>query len=432
MLEEEKEDDREVKAEPVEEHDSDEESPRPSASTTPTNRTSKFIEGSMNERSFPIASSWPSDVLLADSDKPLPPTPRTKHVTFDSTPIREPLVNNQPADVPTTTTTSTTKRKDRKFLRRSMSNFNLHSISEKMKIFGGSSHDVAATACLEPSVEKKKLHKSDHLGTGIDVLTDRKRKADEAYAAQFGFKKPKFVAAAAANCNSGTGTAPSPNVGGGGGGGGGSHQTQTTTQQQGRNVEHHPSPHSTSGKNKTLLHRSARRSAATNPTTTTTATTTSTPRALRHKKSRRELERENAELRARLSAPQNSHPHHHHHPHQAPGPAKAATVSSAGNGSSRGDLGREEEEEEESVPPVPPIPGRGVLSVLENATSIKRGSGGSFAQRQGIMDGRTEKEKEKTKRMSGSHHVVTGSMGAGVGVGIGIGKKSFEWPEDVF
>jgi hypothetical protein len=313
--------------------DDGEATPRASTSTNQAGRPSRFIEGSMNERSYGIASSWYQDGS-ADPEKPLPPTPAGKHVTFSCTPVRECLDDQglrqaQP--------TAVTKKKERRGLRRSMSNFNFQAISEKMKIFGSSTHDVSETT------ERKKGPKP---GAEVDILNDRKRKADEAYAAQFGFKKQRF----AAPSNS---TAPAPTIGG---------HTRTA----------HQEAHHSRG-------------------TRLPAAASFIHHQLPRKKSRRELEKENAELRARLAQ-------------HGPIPASTqenfvrgqAVMVSPGKG--RGKL-------KEDVPPVPQIPGRGALKVLEDG---KRNSRTSFEQRIGQELG---KEKRAEGTMAGEH---------------------WKWPDDVF
>lgn len=321
--------------EPMEEKEEQEigEAPRPPTSTNQGGRASKFIEGSMNERSFGIASSWFQDEST-EGEKPLPPTPAAKQVTFSCTPVREP-VDEELAKV------HTTKKKERKGLRKSMSNFNFQTLSEKMKIFGGSSTEVSTE-----KLEKKKPQQSD---VDIDLLNERKRKAEEAYAAQFSSKKQKL--ATALNI-----AAPSPNIGEG----------------QGHSANVDQKPH-------TL--RRSRRSIA----------SSSTSPGLPRKRSRRELEQENAELRARL-ARQDYH---------SPAPQEKfvrGNVVIVSPGKKRGKLG-------EDVPPVPQLPARGILKVMEDS---KRNSKASFIDRKSeISSGDGKKQAH-------------------------IARQHWEWPDDVF
>jgi hypothetical protein len=315
--------------------DDDDEPPRLSTSTNQTGRMSKFIEGSMNERSFGIASSWFQDDP-ADDDKPLPLTPPTKHVTFSCTPVRESLDEGK-----TDQDGPTTRKKERRGLRKSISNFNFQSLSEKMKIFGGSSSDVSAE-----TGDKKSTHQH---GAGTDLMNERKRKADAAYAAQFGFKKQKFS-------NSATATAPTPDLNG--------HRE-----------------HAAAASQEAGTIRSSRRSVA---------APFRSP-GLRRKKSRRELEQENAELRARLAQQD-------HHPSGPDGKVVHGKVVLSSPGKRPGKLGND-------MPPMSQIPGRGVLKVLENG---KRNSTTSADERRGetlCADNRKQ---------------------------VRNGRQQWEWPEDVF
>lgn len=307
---------------------------RPSTSSNQTVRNSKFLEGSMNERSFGIASSWFQDGPVND-DKPLPPPPPTKHVAFSCTPVRE--LRDEPL-----TELPTTKRKERSGLRKSISHFNFQTLSEKMKIFGGSGNEAATDKAERNDFDKSFLD--------TDMLNERKRKAHEAYAAQFGFKKQKVFSQQ-------EGAAPSPNVGG--------------YQHHGRNVEQVSNSFRSSGR---------------------PAGTTFPSSAPGRKKSRRDLERENAELRARL-AQQQDHP-----PSATVEKFVRGEVVMVSPGKRRGKLG-------EDVPPVPQIPGRGVLKVLENSKSNRSVSC--------IEENGDALSLDETKQTVG-------------------GRQHWEWPEDVF
>lgn len=300
ILREENEEDshREIEGEEEGNEVQDNETLGPSTVTDQTGRNSKFIEGSMNDRSFGIASSWFQDGPI-DGDKPLPPTPATKHVTFSCTPVGESL-DEPPIHL------TTTKRKDRRGLRKSISHFNFQTFSEKIKIFGG--------ACNEVSFESAERKKSQTSDSRIEILTERKRKANAAYAAQFGFKKPKVVAQP-------DGAAPSPNVGGNHG--------------RGRKVEQASHSFRTS-----------------KPSATSPFPNPGPPR----KKSRRDLERENAELRAQLA----QQDHHQPQPIATQEQFVGANVVMLSPGKRRGTM-------DEDVPPVPQLAGRGVLEVLVNS-----------------------------------------------------------------
>ena len=316
-------------------------STRPSTSTYHNGRMSKFVEGSMNERSFGIASSWFQDGPT-DDDKPLPLTPPTKHVTFSCTPVHISL------EEPTTEQdTPTRKKRERRGLRKSISNFNFQSLSEKMKIFGGSSNEGGAG-----TNEKKRLHKHASVS---ELMDDRKRKADEAYAAQFGFKKQKFSDPAIT-------TAIAPNIGG--------HREHASTTNQ--------DPHTSHGSQRP-------------------ATKSLRSPALRKKKSRRELEQENAELRARLA----QQGYHSSTAVEISVRDKAVALSPR-NG--RGKLG-------EDVPPEPQIPGRGVLGVLKVLENGKMNSRASIVKQE--QKGGTWKEDDDGKQVRRA-------------------RQQWEWPDDVF
>lgn len=359
MLEEENEEDSTAE-DTEEEHkpDMDEDNnhvTRLSTSTKPTSRASKFIEGSMNERSSGIASSWFREAL-SDSDKPLPPTPAVKHVTFSCTPVRETLdeTRESVSELPTTP-----KRKERRGLRRSISNFNFQALSGKIKLFSGSGHEAAPVE----QVEKKRLaQKSD--ATDLNILNERKRKADEAYAAQFGSKKQRF-------------SAP-------------------------------PSSISTNGQSLQGQIRNMDQTSDLRTSTTTFHSTSNANPDLRKKKSRRELERENAELRARLDAQQNLR-----------------------------DLQQQRHTTEVDVPPVPKVPGRDVLKVLENLQPNSDFSeAGSLGEKRNWGAVRSHGDGEGLND-AGGPKVAPSLLAMGYARSPNANtsakaRKSFEWPEDVF
>ncbi|KAF7503785.1 hypothetical protein GJ744_003277 [Endocarpon pusillum] len=360
MLEEENEEDTtEGDTEDEHKHDMDEDNndvPRLSISTKPTSRTSKFIEGSMNERSSGIASSWVREAL-SESDKPLPPTPPVKHVTFSCTPVREPLdeAREPVSELPTTTT----KRKERRGIKRSISNFNFQALTGKMKLFSGSGHEAAP---VEQGEKKRLVQRSD--ATDLNTLNERKRKADEAYATQFGSKKQRF-------------SGP-------------------------------PASISTNGQCLPGQIRNMDQTSDLRSSTTTFNSTSNANPDLRKKKSRRELERENAELRARLDAQQNLR-----------------------------DIQQQRQITEADVPPVPKNLGRGVLKVLENMqpNSDWREAGSlgekrnwsavrSIADGEGLNDDAGPKVAPSLLAMGYARSPDANTSAKG--------RKSFEWPEDVF
>ncbi len=127
--------------------------------------------------------------LSEDERKPLPPTPATtKRNTFQ-------FGGNQPGseDSAQPTETEAKTSRQRKGLRKSISLWNFHGLADK--IFGGAGSDAASETSTESKQEKRRSKKSDAAVVGtmanVDVLNERKRKADEAYAQQFGMKKQK-------------------------------------------------------------------------------------------------------------------------------------------------------------------------------------------------------------------------------------------------
>ena len=180
--------------------------PRPARHDRNT-RSSKFSEGTMTNRSNGIASSWSehgarisesSERQSEDSDSDL--TPRASRLSRDSsssydvsefrpaglTPgtikqrwsrLTSNLRSHEDAPKPT----EQDNKPKRKGLRKSISNWNFHGIGEKMKFFGASDHDLAQA---DSPVKKQQDAEKE-------VLNERKRKAEEAYAQQFGTKKQK-------------------------------------------------------------------------------------------------------------------------------------------------------------------------------------------------------------------------------------------------
>lgn len=166
---------------------------------------SKFAEGSMNDRSAGISSTWlehgsmsttSGDDSGVDSDDNSTPraSPRRSSTDIDEskpiavTPgtfkqrlarIGSAFKSNHHSSKPEADTQDAKKKRG---LRKSMSLWNLHNIAGKSKSAGLSTHDLASTVAQPQS----NTVKSD-----LDVLNDRKRRAEEAYAQQFGMKKRK-------------------------------------------------------------------------------------------------------------------------------------------------------------------------------------------------------------------------------------------------
>ena len=163
-------------------------------------KRSKFLEGSMNERSIAVASTWQTDatdsVADIDSESDSQDTPRPSKAELDNASIDTEL------ETPATTKRrffnfrSKTKssgdqpeqkasspKRLRKGLRKSLSIWNFNS-EDKVK-----STDESSTIATPKPLSK--AIKQTPLKVEKKVLNDRKRKAEEAYAQQFGLKKRK-------------------------------------------------------------------------------------------------------------------------------------------------------------------------------------------------------------------------------------------------
>jgi hypothetical protein len=179
------------------------------ATTQQKTRRSRFLEGSLNERSGAVASSWyDQDALSEDSydsdatpraskdtrgsssfesneSKPLPITPATvkrkKLFKLKSSSIK-PSEETEQAPEPQ-------EKPKRRGLRKSMSTWNFN-LGDKMKIFGASTNDLTPKA-PKPSRDHQKFVKTPAKDSMKDVMDERKRKAEEAYSQQFVLKKQK-------------------------------------------------------------------------------------------------------------------------------------------------------------------------------------------------------------------------------------------------
>jgi hypothetical protein len=162
-------------------------------------RKSRFVEGSMNDRSTGVSSIWSSSQenihnqsysededsgatpkasrrstdSLSSSDlndfRPSPATPATLKQRLAK--FAHGLRPNEPSSTEQNHETKTPKRKG---LRKSISTWSFH-FGDRVKFFGSQTNDST------------NIHANEQLST----LNDRKRKAEEAYAEQFGTKKQK-------------------------------------------------------------------------------------------------------------------------------------------------------------------------------------------------------------------------------------------------
>lgn len=358
--------------------DEDDDDNKPEVALRFTPRASRFTEGTMTDRSTGASSSWfqkqNTGEASNNTSKPLPPTPKTKRVTFNSRHLPSPTISK-----------SNKKAKARKGLRKNMSVFNLASFSDKMRFFTGSS-STPASEDLKPA----------HDPSSTTLLNERKRKAEDLYAQHFGAgaKKAKttmpgtFPTATdpattdtTAALNLDDSVAPAPGIG--------SSATASNTGSVGRTLR---SSRSTAFKH---IHPS-----------------------LQKKRSRRELERENQELR-RVILSQHQEQQQQSDQQQEQALDKVSSeisepTESKGlwdidptkppNPSVGGSL----------VPKIPMVPGRGVLKVIEDGGNAGRGSSENWSVLGETEDGES-----------------VAASGKGVGRR-GSDRASFEWPEDVF
>lgn len=360
--------------------------PRASSESTNAARRSRFVEGTMNMRSMGVASTWYNDTKNENDAGRLSMSP-SKDVDFSQ------VLGDRNKPLPAVPSPKSTKRRRgmfrfgghkedegqeindrRKGLRSSRSIFNF-------KLFntdGGESKseptDSQTTATPKPAkyskISKKKALSETEAQTNL--LNERKRKAEEAYAEQFGFKKrQKYHAEDSANKPP---TMPSASIA----------ATATTPLTAFKQSKDKSGPPSAAPHNPKLQGSASSRSLrAVGP-------------ALRKRPSRKDLEDENAKLRALLALERernnsisvNGDPHKDH----------LVKSPVGGNSAKFGDL--------ENIPPVPRLPGKGALQLLEGYHLRSRAKIECLSDEQG--DG-----------MAGK------SRGAGM-------KESFEWPDDVF
>ena len=169
-------------------------------------RRSKFLEGSMSERSVGVASTWiQHDLKLSESSlregniEDSDATPCASRASRDSgsffdvsefrpQPINPSTIRGKLARLVKRSSEDASKppeveRKPRsRGLRKSISTWSFHNIGDKVKFFGASSSDLPGG--------QESPHK-DVPNAPWAELNERKRKAEEAYAQQFGMKKQK-------------------------------------------------------------------------------------------------------------------------------------------------------------------------------------------------------------------------------------------------
>ncbi|KAK5462769.1 hypothetical protein LTS15_002481 [Exophiala xenobiotica] len=167
-----------------------------------TTRNSRFAEGSMNNRSAGISSTWNkhssiSSLSATESDGESTPRASPQRSSIDLDEFKPPAVTPATLKQRLLKIGSTFKHnekstkveaqpqveKKKKGLRKSISMWNIHNIADKRKTRAGdSTHDLDP----KPSAPDVTAHHPDK-----EVLNDRKRRAEEAYAEQFSTKRRK-------------------------------------------------------------------------------------------------------------------------------------------------------------------------------------------------------------------------------------------------
>lgn len=193
--------------------------PKSGRSSRRDSKKSKFLEGSMNERSVAIASTWcghtpgVEDDMDVRTDADATPRPsresqRPEAKDDDSTdndteiPIMQKRrlfkfrANPKPS-LSESKGLNVSPRLVRKGLRKSMSIWNFHNLGDKMKGLSQSSIDLTKNA--PENGTDARFQPQD-----FNVLDERKRKAEEAYAAQFGLKRQRSNNGLASSGSAGT------------------------------------------------------------------------------------------------------------------------------------------------------------------------------------------------------------------------------------
>jgi hypothetical protein len=252
--------------------------------------------------------------------------------------------------------------KNRKGLRKSISIWNF-----REKIFGGSSSDAASEISTDMTSDKRGGRQKDKrtsAATDINILNERKRKAEEAYAQQFGVKKQKS--------NIGLSVASTP---------------------ANKALDDEKRP-----KTPTLFRRKRDQR---------------TPSGDHKRLSRKELEKENQQLRTLLRESQSMTF------------SRSASLSSIDlalvghENFMRGPVvtlspGKKQESKGDDIPPVPKLPGKGVLSELQNRARPLR------------------PEREMEKENQRSFETIEESAETDGNEGRVNRQEQWEWPEDVF
>ncbi|EHY54993.1 hypothetical protein HRR83_005749 [Exophiala dermatitidis] len=327
-------------------------------------RNSRFAEGSMNGRSAGVSSTWPehssiSSLSGAESDNDTTPRGSPQRSSIDLGEFAPPAVtpatlrqrffkigsafkSHEHTKTQGEREPHPEKEKKKKGLRKSISLWNIHGIGGKKK-HGGSTSDLAPQATLED--------------TTLEVLNDRKRRAEEAYVEQFGPKRRK----------SNIGQEPE-----------GNEQELRKTP----SAKEAPQGSRRGSKTPTRTRRMRRSSSVEIPTDSDLLATHSD---LDHHKrpSRRELEKENQQLRAMLRQQQYEATLDPNHAKLQSEPKRSQQHDETGTGgqpevtpgkpSGKKHNPSRRPQDVPPVPPVPQMPERVVLKNLSNARNQPQG-----------------------------------------------------------
>ncbi|RMZ92434.1 hypothetical protein DV736_g340, partial [Chaetothyriales sp. CBS 134916] len=412
----------------------------------------RFNEGSMSERSAAVSSTWErlgprlsesSDTNAGDRDADstfwasrmsrdtrgsfdvsefqlVPTTPSTIKKTFTKlgSHFKSATEDSQPANEP--------KQTKRRGLRKSLSNWNLH-LGEKMHFFGGSTHDLGNPRSATP-VKKQTVAETE-------LLDDRKRKADVAYAEQFGTKKQKG--------NDGQPTSPEA-VG-------------AVSPAQSRSIKRQSSSAQPMSTPSTTRRRQASPSCPTHQNLDRAEILSGGDVDRRKRPTRRELEKENQQLRAMLrerdekqcgsissesksAASQLPEDQRALSMPQASTPATATPRAAAAAVATRR---QHKQRPGQDVPPVPPLPSRTVLATLavgNNALSRISGTGSKPAtvdlattkRASGEMPRSISTIMEDDENAPVGENISSLEFGILPGLNPSPKEDKWQWPDDVF
>lgn len=354
----------------------------------------------MNAHSVSVASSWYHDNTSGSDgfDDPVAGSMMDCDRDSDATP----RVTKPPPPTPAPTTTKksifrfgggrsseesarivaeTKAAKERKGLRKTISIWNFQSLGEK--IFGGSTSDAASETSTDTITDKARRARKDKktgTGTDIDNLNERKRKAERAYAQQFGLKRQKS--------NIGQSVSSTPVN---------AHAKKTSIDDKRPNTP-------------TLFHRKRDQRTPVGQNRTAEAFDA------RKRPSRKDLEKENQQLRSMLRESQSMTF------------LRTASFSSIDlaikdqENFVRGPAvmlspGKKHGRREEDIPPVPKLPHQGILAELQNRSGLLRADMDAGKENQGSFKTIEESEEDAEMRGDEREHSIA---------------EQWEWPEDVF